>query len=393
MSRISRKKTKKSASFPTFTHAAIMFVVALLLSGAMVFYASEKAQSACNVPAPTTAAGYQQLIRGPVNGKIYRGDLGRSITLPNGKILWVFGDTLIGTAGASRLTSIVNNSALLTEKGCITALTGPLDKNGKETSWIKPTALTDTPGVNDYYWSSTPWMDGSTPRMFLSHMYNDASGFHTIGNDLVTFTMVNGVPKVASIVKTPGSANGETAPSWGSGVFRDKNYTYIFGNRNKNETWVFGHYYYLARVPNGQVIIPSAWRFWNGTTWVKNQAEVAAIIPGGVGVGSGITVYQKSANEYMMITKKYDLIGTDMIALKAPALTGPWTEVTPALLAPVPPLEPPMTDEDYTYLGLAHPQIVLPSGKLLVIWSLASWDISTFGDPRTGVYFSEVTKP
>jgi Domain of unknown function (DUF4185) len=307
--------------------------------------------------------------------------------------LWVFGDTLIGTSGATRVTTFIHNSAFLTENGCITALTGATDTSGNPTTWIKPNATTDIPNIDDYYWSSTPFMDGTTLRMFLSHMYNDASGFHSIGVDLATFSMVNGSPVLQSLVKTPGSTNdGITTPSWGPSVLRDASYTYIFGTTYTSTPWVWGHDYYLARVANGQITTQSKWRYWNGSSWVTSQSAVAKVIDGTVGVGSGATVYQKSNGHYVMITKKFDMIGSDIIALTSSSLTGPWTEMSPSLLT-IPALNPPMSNSDYTYLGLGHPEITLGSGKLLINWSLGSSDSSTFGDPRSGVYFGEVTQP
>ena len=360
----------------------------------VLIYFPQKAFAACNLSMPSTAAEFESLLRGPIDGKLYHGDLGKSVELPNGKLLWVFGDTMIGSSGATTLTTGIHNSGLLTENSCVTALTGPLDSNGKETTWITPNATTDVPNLDDYYWASTPFMDGSIPRMFLSHMYNDASGFHNIGVDLATFSMDNDTPAVQNIVQTPGSANGNTAPSWGAGVYSDSSYLYIFGSIYRNEPWVWGHEYYLARTEsgNGSITTPSNWRYWDGTDWVASQSAAAIIVPGTAGVGSGITVYKKSNGQYIMITKKFGMIGTDIIALTASSLTGPWTEVSPALLT-IPALNPPMSNSDYTYLGLGHPEVTLGSGKLLVNWSVGSFDESTLGNPRSGIYLGEVDQP
>jgi hypothetical protein len=363
----------------------------LVFSGIVIFSLGTPAHAACSKPAPLTAAAYQSLLRDPINGKWYHGDSGASVKIPDGRVLWTFGDTVIGSAAATRGSTFINNSALIVEKGCITPLTGPINAQGKETTWIKPTTLTDIAGKDDYYWSTTPFMDGSTLRMFVQHMYNDASGFHPIGTDLVTFSLSGSVPKVASISKTPGSVGYEKLPLWGAAVVRSGNYTYVFGSINKHETWVFGSYYYLARVPNGSLTNQSSWRYWTGSTWSTVQSAAQPIITGAAGLGTVVSIQKKSTGEYILISKKYDAFGTDLFAWKATNLTGPWTEVTPALIAPIPTTK--ATEQDITYLGLGHPEALLLSGKLLVTWSFNSNDPSFFGDSRYGIYFSEVNQP
>jgi hypothetical protein len=345
----------------------------------------------CSKPAPTTAQGYQDVIRGPINGKQYAADAGESVLLPDGKRLWVFGDTLIADAGQPRGNKFINNSAILVNKGCATSLTGTPDPvTGNPTSWVKPSALTDTPGVTDYYWSSTPYMDGSYLRMFLEHEYNADGTFHPIGSDIATFSLVNGTPQLVSVSKTPSSTAGENGPTWGASVYRDSTYTYIMGSWNKHETWVFGQYYYLARVPNGQVTTQSKWRFWDGSSWATDQAASQPIISGNAGLGSNATLY-KEGGKYIIVGKKYDVFGTDLTYWSSPSLTGPWTEAATPLVAPIPNVN--SDAGEITYLGLGHPHATLASGKLLVSWSLNSTDPAFFGDMRYGVYFAEVPRP
>lgn len=367
-------------------------LLSLIISGFMIFSSAHPASTACSKPSPTTAGAWEQLLRGPINGKWYHGDYGQSVKLPNGKLMWVFGDTFIATAGATRSNLLINNTALLTEKGCITALTGPV-VNEKETSWIKPTGTNDIPNQEDYYWPSTPFMDGSTLRMFLLHMYNDANGFHVIGVDLATLNTSGAQPKVSSVIKTSASAAGDTTPLWGAATVASGGYNYIFGSLNKHELWVFGKYYYLARVPVGQTTNSASWRYWNGSAWVKDATAATPIINGSVGLATNVNVYKKSNGEFVIINKKYDPFGTDLVALKTRTITGPWTELTPPLIAPIPLPTPSISPRDHTYLGIGHPWVPLASGKLLVNWSLnfEGWD--AFGDHRYGIYFSEVPQP
>jgi hypothetical protein len=346
--------------------------------------------SSCPTPAPTTAAAYEQLIRGGIGGKKYTADDGQSARLPNGKVLWVFGDTFVRPEAQPNGGVFINNNFILTDKGCAQAVSGPNDAQGQPTSTVKPTGAFDKPGVTDYYWPNIPFMDGNTMYMFMGHMYNDASGFHMIGQDLAQFDVSGPVPVLTGLHQTPGSvSDGETAPAWGSSVLRTSDFTYIYGTVEKHEAWVWGKYYYVARVPNGQVANPAAWQYWGGASWVTNQATAAVIIPGTVGVGSTATVYQRTDGSYVLVSKKFDIIGGDIVAWTASSPAGPWTESS--VLLTIPNVD--TAAGEHTYFGLAHPEVPLASGKMLVSWSLNSSDPGFFGSPRYGLYFGEAVQP
>jgi hypothetical protein len=353
------------------------------------------ADAACANPTPTTAAAYETLLRNtPINGRWYHGDGGFSVQLPNGKKLWIFGDTFSGIVN-SKGTQVwgdkfVHNSALLTDKGCVSALLGANDTNGNPTAWFKPTGSLDIPNVDDYYWVNTPYMDGSNLQIFLLHMKNDANGFHIIGADIATLNVSGATPTLVNIKPTPGSNNGDNAPWWGAAIIRDNFYTYIYGSLNKHEPYIVGHYYYLARVPNGQVTNQSTWRYWTGSTWSTNQADVQPVINSDAGLAAAATIYQNASGQNVLISKKNDVYGTDLKAWKTPYFTG-WTEQATPLIAPIPNVN--TAAQEKTYLGLAHPHATLASGTLLVSWSLNSDAPNFFESPRYGIYFSEIPKP
>lgn len=393
-----RKQNKSQGIKSTRTllvWALILPAVLLVSAFAISRLEYKPAMAACSVAAPKTAMGYEQLLRNTKqNGRWYHGDYGQSIALPNGSRLWAFGDTTSGTVNAdgtqNRGNQIVNNTAILTTKGCSSVLIGANDSAGKPTAWIKPTGALDHPNLPDYYWLNTPFMDGGTLRIFLSHMHNDASGFHGIGTDIATVDVSRSTPRVTSVTKTPSSLAYDKTPTWGAAVLQSGGYNYIYGNLYKHETWVFGHDYYVARVPVGKTTTLTSWRYWNGSSWVVDPLAAQPVISGHAGVGSGATVYAKSSSEFIMIAKKYDIVGTDIVAWKASSPTGPWTEAK-TLVAPIPNINAPAGE--ITYLSMGHPTAVLSSGNLLVSWSLNSNDAGFLGDPRYGIYFTEVAKP
>jgi hypothetical protein len=101
-------------------------------------------------------------------------------------------------------------------------------------------------------------------------------------------------------------------------------------------------------------------------------------------------VYQKPNGTYVLISKRYDIVGTDIVAWTAPAPQGPWT-VGPTLLSPIPDVN--SAAGEVTYFGISHRESPVSSGQLLVTWSLNSNDAAWFGNPRYGIHFAEVPQP
>jgi len=373
---------RKLTKILSYSFAAVTLVTASLATPA---YAA-----GCSTSAPTTAAGWQKLVVDtPFNGRWYHGDAGRSVRLPDGRYLWVFGDTMSGkvTNGTQEWgNQFIHNRAVITDKGCISQLIGPNRTDGHPTDWIPITKGNDLAGIDDYYWPSGMYMDGAYLRMFLNHVGGGAD-YSSHGVDVATFDVSRATPRLVSISRTPAATAQD--PAWGSAVINDGLYTYIYGGINKSEPWVWGHYHYLARVPRGSVTTKSSWRYWNGTGWTTQQAQAVPVINGNQGVGAGTVMFPRAGGGYALIAKQYEYVGSELVAFTSNSVTGPWTAQSPAVLSPVPDVQA----NEVTYSAFAHPGIALTSGKTLVSWALSSTDSSQFGSPRPGLRFTEVVMP
>lgn len=347
-----------------------------------------------------TGAGIQSAITGDIGGRWYTGDGGESAELPDGREIMVMGDTFSGLVNPDGSRGhwrwATHNAAIVLGRGSVKIYTGAAVGADAQAGFVPMGAL-HVAGRRDYYWPEQVFMDGAYLRVFVAHVYSTTDGrFHVIGTDLATFAVPrNGDPLLLSVVVTPGSRAGDRTPTWGAAVIQNGRWTYVFGSLNKHDPHVLGFNYYLARVARGDVADPNAWRYWTGTSWETGQLNAAAVVPGTAGIGSTATVILSRGGGFAFIGKKDDVFGTPpdayLTAWKASSLTGPFVQSPTRLLELTH-----VRHNEETYLGLAHPEVVLPGGRLLVSWCLTQKPTSLAAyaqSGRFGLKYAEVAWP
>ncbi|MEV4619986.1 DUF4185 domain-containing protein [Asanoa sp. NPDC049573] len=94
---------------------------------------------------------------------------------------------------------------------------------------------------------------------------------------------------------------------------RNGGYVYVYGTPSGRTGSL-----YLARVPEAQVLTQSAYRYWNGTSWVATESAAAAIVSGPV---SELSVrYDSFSGKWLMMY----LRGEDIVLRAATGPTGAW---------------------------------------------------------------------
>lgn len=305
----------------------------------------------CHTPAPNSAAGYARAFE-VISGGWAGGDQASTAQLPDGRVLWIFGDTLQGTwtpEGTLIGACMVHNSFILQDAGCFVPVNGP---DGREV----------IPDRSDgqWYWPQHALADGTRLWVLALRVAGSPSegfAFSIRGMDLIEFTIVpRGLPRLVHVHRTPATDAGDFGVLWGTGLARDADTVYLYGTRRTDRS-AWGKELLLAKVPLEQLSETGAWQFRTATGWSTDPNEVAVLHPANGGVSTALSAH-RSTTGWVLVTKQDDFLGTDVIALTS---ADPWGPFRMSRL-----FTARSVGDELTYLPLAHPDLPLRDGSWLV---------------------------
>jgi fibronectin type 3 domain-containing protein len=278
-----------------------------------------------------------------------------SIALPDGRVVWFFSDTFLGTVNADfsrpAFTPLVNNSAIVQDGSSLTTTL-----NGGTSD--EPKALVTPSGeTGDFYWVADGVVEGDSLKVLYQRMRRgEGSGtldFEFVGTALATFALPS--LQLTSVTDLPtGSTIG-----WGSSVLADGGYTYIYGTSSAPGRMKFAH---LARATAGN--LGGTWQYWTGSAWSADQAAAGRILSG---VGTAYSV-EKIGAQYALVTHENNLLfDPQIVAYTASSPTGPFTGPRVLYTAP----EVKSGSETIVYDVRLHPELAR-SGKLLLSYNVNS---------------------
>ena len=278
-------------------------------------------------PEPTDAAGWQGLFDGLTTGWS-GGDGAASIRLPDGRLLWLFGDTFTGSVSADGRRGsdarIVRNSMVVTDGSCAAVVTpGRAALPSSDGTWLWPTAGAVTSAEREGLPSVV-----TVVAQRLRRDAHDALGFARTGTAVVRVTVPwGGMPVVGDVSDLPRSE-----VLWGAGLVVDGATTWIYGTRAVDEPLVFGRELLLARAPTSSLGDVRTWRYRSAAGWSLNEGDAVVVR----GARDGVSTVPSAARvgaSYVIVTKPQEFLGDAVVALRAPHPWGPWTTV-PLLRAP-----------------------------------------------------------
>jgi hypothetical protein len=272
-----------------------------------------------------------------------------SVPLPDGRSLWLFGDTLMNLPNADgslrRNADFVRNSAILLDGNRATTLvTGTAQDAG---DFLHP----EDP--SEWYWPGHGTVQDDDLLLFMGRVHSTADGapgwnFAGNGSDLLRLDLRD--LSVKERIHMPGGARFD----WGTAVISDRTHTYVYGFQGEG----FERHAHVARVPKGQ-LGDAPFEFWDGHGWTK---DVEQSVPIADGVSNSYSVTRTPAGKWAMVSQEL-FFGTGLQVRTADSPAGPWSDwrsIDPG---------PAKAEGQISYNAQVHPEFT-EDGKLLASWNM-----------------------
>ncbi len=298
-------------------------------------------------------------------------DIGASARLADGRIVWVFGDTV----RPDLQPVVVANSVLVSSGRCVSQLVdaqmGPVIPDAAEgvVRWPMSVVVVPDAGHDAVVVLCSRIRRGDSGAFGFTYLGTSAAVF-SVGEDAV--------PRLVRVVDVTPDSTDETQVNWGAAATVDGSTLYVYGTRLTGRTGDVGRELYVARAPVSEPGTRSAWRFWDGSSWQKERDRAAAVIPSDGGVSQTLSV-QATGGQFVAVSKRNGDAANFVYKWTAPEAQGPWT--------PIKEFEAPAGYDTgkLEYAPLAHPEVRLDTGDLLVSISRNTTDLQRLvSDPEVG---------
>ena len=335
----------------------------------------------CLEAPPTSPADYERAFDGIRSVDLEWGtaDGGAPVRLPDGRVVWIFGDTFIGQVQGGRSMApgwvFANNSFVLQDGACFQPIMGGM--RGARADLIPD------PAPNQWYWPMTGVVTNGALQVFLLHMER-ASGpaafdWRATGVDVATFALPTlslvGVSPIAALSRPVGPDG--VFVYWANGALvHSDGYVYAYGRNRGGSDPSFEQW--AARAPSAAIAGP--WEYWTGddvTPWSTdatlaepmqfldkdgNPAELAAGSPPTPGSRPDAHAFiVPHGAGFLASAKLVEVFSDDVSTWYSASPTGPWKYVGRAVTTPR------SHPEQMLYLGRVVPD--LPGGPI-VMWSV-----------------------
>lgn len=276
--------------------------------------------------------------------RIIGADYPRTLTLPNGHVLWTFQDAKMRLPNGS--IRVLHNLGMVQNANCFTMLRSGTASNPR--SWLF--ADQTTPLVK-WHWplDSVMGTDGNV-YVYVAEMREipvpppddpddpDAPppGDGYLDHTVPVATRVARVNPENWNVEWYGTAFNDSPDLYGFSIESDAEWTYFFAQCHRQfgfDPYVFGILAHdrscsdrvtVARVPRGQLF--ETYRYWNGLDWVTDKSQAVPIIDQS-GRFASPTQFLFRNNHWTAVTKLDDWWGKDIVVEQSRRPTGPFDEV------------------------------------------------------------------
>ncbi|MCW2750768.1 MAG: hypothetical protein JWR83_1878 [Aeromicrobium sp.] len=314
----------------------------------------------------STVAGLNRLVTTVRGSSEFQGaDVGADVLLQDGRRLWVFGDTLRASDFDGQ--RFVRNSMLVFQPRCadvvLPADHGALipDRADGVGYWPMSIAKITRKGYD--------LVGVAAQRVHGAAAPDGTAGFENLGPAIALFIVSRGkTPQLLGVTDIGPDHGGTKRTTWGAASTVHGGWVYLYGTANPQKNLVFGFSLKVARVRPDDIVTPSRWRYWDGSTWQKQASRAATLIPAAGGVSQTLSVFEQGGRWYA-VSKRDEFLGTDLVIWSSPSPTGPF--VAGPSVAKIPSEKSGML----RYMPLAHPDLLPKKGTVVVSYSQNNTDV------------------
>lgn len=301
------------------------------------------------------------------------GDGAYSVALDRKRILWLFGDTLLGTVkdGKRAGASMVNNTVgVQTGQGKDVPIRF-LSNKGRD---AKPAAIFLPPDGKGWFWPAAPVCVQGRLFVFLPQIAKGKGasvlGFRHIGQWLARIDNPTDKPGKwrLKLQRVPFARfDPALVQSWGSAVLADGGDLYIYGYQERGKG-VGRRKLLVARVPAEKLADFAAWRFSTSGGWGE-KSEDATPLAGGL--ATEFSVSRLADGKGLVLVYTENGLGDRIVGRFATAPAGPWS--APVLLYRCPEMA---GDKGvFCYAAKAHGWAV-KGDELLISYCVNTWEFA-----------------
>ena len=291
---------------------------ALLAAAAVVLACSDAGASAvravrqCGLPEATFAAGPASFnaVWGRSSLGLTGGDSALSTRLPDGRVLWLFGDSFIGGMrgdGTREFDApLVRNALVVEDRDCLTTL-----YRGDPAAPREYLPAGNHPN-NSWYWPNQPFVSAGRVLLFLTHLKRTGPGgwdFAPTGSALASLRLPGlGLDEIQRVPTAPQTY-------FGVAVTRAATVTYVFGVDERHSP---AKGLLVARVAGD--LAAGRWKYWDGRHWVARVARARPILrlP-----ACQFSVLRTRNRQLLLITQ--DGLRSRVLSFRARTPVGPWS--------------------------------------------------------------------
>lgn len=282
-----------------------------------------------------------------------------SVLLPDGRTVWIFGDSFLGTVNPDRSREkrtpwFIRNSMAVQEADTLRSLYNVID--GWESSLVIPPNAPKGKQFSEdslWYWPGDGFIENGKLKVFMTAFYQAIPGdwgFRWVSANLATFSLPDLKLERIDHFSYPGSSE----IHWGHAVCDgDKRYTYIYGAEDKTKNL------YVARAPKGNITAP--WEFYNGKEWVKDSRQSKPMLE--IQGSEQFSVF-KLGKKYVLVLQEGGFMTGEIVSYYSDSPYSGWKNRKVLCLTKLPE-DVASTANLFAYNSMAHPQFI-ENGELLI---------------------------